>query len=207
MPCQPDAGHPPGVALIGVHFRPPQATRKGWPYYRRDCTGGTNAASIVGPPLAGGLPGARTGFSSRLWGHPLRVAFSGFSLFLMPLLPPALLPQDLCIEQFICYRDCLQTFYQGNGVGISGCFAPLLLQFTGDQVILSRRAGVSLYFVSLSCVLRFVYVVCRSHGAVIVRHVADHRQSGGRRFTRARALSSRAGKWHAVAGARANILK
>src|SRR5579884_2268803 len=25
---------------------------------------------IVGPPLAGGLPGARTGFSSRLWGWP-----------------------------------------------------------------------------------------------------------------------------------------
>src|SRR5579885_596194 len=29
------AGHPQGVALIGVNLRPPQATRKGWPYYRR----------------------------------------------------------------------------------------------------------------------------------------------------------------------------
>src|SRR5579885_3330795 len=37
-----------------VHLTPPQATRKGWPYYIRDSPGGTNAASRVGPPLAGG---------------------------------------------------------------------------------------------------------------------------------------------------------
>src|SRR5579885_1224785 len=54
---------PKGVALLGVNLRPPQATRKGWPYERRGSTGGTNASSIVGPPLAGGLPGARTAFS------------------------------------------------------------------------------------------------------------------------------------------------
>jgi len=48
---------------IGVNLRPPQATRQGWPYERRDSTGGTNASYRVGPPLAGGLPGARTGLS------------------------------------------------------------------------------------------------------------------------------------------------
>src|SRR5579884_152393 len=63
-------GYQQGVPLIGVNFRPPQATRKGWPYYIRDSTGGTTAASLVGPPLAGGLPGARTGLSERLWGYP-----------------------------------------------------------------------------------------------------------------------------------------
>jgi len=56
----------------GHQIRPPdqatgqatgQATRKGWPYYIRDCTGGTNTAYIVGPPLAGGLRRARTALS------------------------------------------------------------------------------------------------------------------------------------------------
>src|SRR5579885_2414397 len=28
----------------------------------------------MGPPLAAGLPGLRTGFRERLWGHPLRLA-------------------------------------------------------------------------------------------------------------------------------------
>jgi hypothetical protein len=31
-------------------------------------------SSLVGPPLAGGLLRARTGFRYRLWGHPLRLA-------------------------------------------------------------------------------------------------------------------------------------
>src|SRR5579883_2779142 len=29
------AGHPQGVALLGVNLRPSQATRQGWPYYIR----------------------------------------------------------------------------------------------------------------------------------------------------------------------------
>jgi len=70
-PSQVDsAGQPPGVVLIGVHFRPPQATRQGWPYERRGVRAAWGAASRGGPPLAGGLPGARTGWSERLWGWP-----------------------------------------------------------------------------------------------------------------------------------------
>ncbi len=33
-PRQPPAGHRQEVALLGVNLRPPQATRKGWPYER-----------------------------------------------------------------------------------------------------------------------------------------------------------------------------
>src|SRR5579885_2858523 len=77
----------------GVHFRPPQATRKGWPYYRRplhqrhDRFVYSRATPcgwpawrshglqlpLLGPALAGGLRGAGTSFSERLWGYPLRV--------------------------------------------------------------------------------------------------------------------------------------
>jgi len=56
---------------IGVHLRPPQATRKGWPYERRGVRAACGAPYRVGPPLAGGLPGARTGLSERLWGVTL----------------------------------------------------------------------------------------------------------------------------------------
>src|SRR5579883_2794929 len=49
--------------LAPRHRSTAQATRKGWPYERRGSTGGTNASSIVGPPLAGGLPGAHTALS------------------------------------------------------------------------------------------------------------------------------------------------
>ena len=44
-----------------------QATRKGWPYYRRDVQL-AKPSSIVGPPLAGGLP--------PLYGVPGRFAYS-----------------------------------------------------------------------------------------------------------------------------------
>src|SRR5579883_2478099 len=40
---------------IGVNLRPPQATRQGWPYSRRGVRAACGAASLVGPPLAGGL--------------------------------------------------------------------------------------------------------------------------------------------------------
>ncbi len=62
------------VTPRGVHFRPPQASRQGWPYYIRGGRAACGAASIVGPPLAAGLPGVGTGLSERLWGHPWRLA-------------------------------------------------------------------------------------------------------------------------------------
>jgi len=106
---------------IGVHFRPPQASRQGWPYERRSVRAPWGAivyrppqasrqgwpyerrgvrapwGAIVysratpggwpawpshglplppmGPPLAAGQPGLRTGWSERLWGHPWRLAW------------------------------------------------------------------------------------------------------------------------------------
>jgi len=66
----PTTGHPPGVACGGLRRPaparaglprragcPPQATRKGWPYYTRTrlALGAILASSRVGPPLAGGL--------------------------------------------------------------------------------------------------------------------------------------------------------
>ncbi len=78
------AGHPPGVALlytlrslrqrrrgvgkrgvysratpIGVNLRPPQATRQGWPYYRRTCRRACGAAAYS-RATPGGWPAARS---------------------------------------------------------------------------------------------------------------------------------------------------
>jgi len=62
----PAAGHPGWLVIghpaAGQRGRPPwQATRKGWPYYTRGTREPRSAVGrrtyIVGPPLAGGLPG------------------------------------------------------------------------------------------------------------------------------------------------------
>src|SRR5579885_930844 len=52
----------PPLAAGLVQLRARQATRQGWPYYIRTArgAGGGSVSYIVGPPLAGGLPGLST---------------------------------------------------------------------------------------------------------------------------------------------------
>src|SRR5579885_989873 len=72
-PCR--VGLPPEAFTSG-RPRPPA---RGGPTRDDRSTSGTTASSIVGPPLAGGLRGARTGFSERFWGQPLPVACGGLA--------------------------------------------------------------------------------------------------------------------------------
>jgi hypothetical protein len=56
--------------------QPGQATRKGWPYYIRHApsTSATSRPYIVGPPLAGGLPGRPARAAGLCGGWPARAA-------------------------------------------------------------------------------------------------------------------------------------
>src|SRR5579885_1977252 len=73
-PCEGEAGQPQKRSRKPVRgrSRPPA---RGGPTIDDRSTSGTTASSIVGPPLAGGLPGAAR--SERFWGQPLRVACLG----------------------------------------------------------------------------------------------------------------------------------
>ena len=73
-PRPPARGGPTIDGKQATDAAPPRPPARGGPTLDGRLGPPGKESYIVGPPLAGGLPGLRTGFRERLWGHPLRLA-------------------------------------------------------------------------------------------------------------------------------------